>query len=195
MIPDHYQTLGISMTASKSEIQRAFRKLALKLHPDKNDNLDAKEKFIEINEAYLLLSDTEAREKYNKAYRAYEKGSLHKHDMNYTYSSKEEPKFEDEELNKWTKNARRQAEAFSSMNFPDFSKIILGMVKETGFQLGNSLLIMLGAFLSMGGCGNILLGLTSEGTSGNLISSIILLIIGLIVYGFAQKNYKKHKSI
>jgi curved DNA-binding protein CbpA len=195
MIPDHYQTLGISMTASKSEIQRAFRKLALKLHPDKNDNLDAKEKFIEINEAYLLLSDTEAREKYNKAYRAYEKGSLHKHDMNYTYSSKEEPKFEDEELNKWTKNARRQAEAFSSMNFPDFSKIILGMVKETGFQLGNSLLIMLGAFLSMGSCGNILLGLTSEGTSGNLLSSIILLIIGLIVYRFAQKNYKKHKSI
>lgn len=195
MIPDHYQTLGISITASKSEIQRAFRKLALKLHPDKNDNLDAKEKFIEINEAYLLLSDTEAREKYNKAYRAYEKGSLHKHDMNYTYSSKEEPKFEDEELNKWTKNARRQAEAFSSMNFPDFSKIILGMVKETGFQLGNSLLIMLGAFLSMGSCGNILLGLTSEGTSGNLLSSIILLIIGLIVYRFAQKNYKKHKSI
>jgi curved DNA-binding protein CbpA len=195
MIPDHYQTLGISMTASKSEIQRAFRKLALKLHPDKNDNLDAKEKFIEINEAYLLLSDTEAREKYNKAYRAYEKGSLHKHDMNYTYSSKEEPKFEDEELNKWTKNARRQAEAFSSMNFPDFSKIILGMVKETGFQLGNSLLIMLGAFLSMGSCGNILLGLTSEGSSGNLLSSIILLIIGLIVYRFAQKNYKKHKSI
>jgi len=195
MIPDHYQMLGISITASKSEIQKAFRKLALKLHPDKNDNLDAKEKFIEINEAYLLLSDTEAREKYNKAYRAYEKGSLHKHDMNYTYSSKEEPKFEDEELNKWTKNARRQAEAFSSMNFPDFSKIILGMVKETGFQLGNSLLIMLGAFLSMGSCGNILLGLTSEGTSGNLLSSIILLIIGLIVYGFAQKNYKKHKSI
>lgn len=195
MIPDHYQTLGISITASKSEIQKAFRKLALKLHPDKNDNLDAKEKFIEINEAYLILSDNEAREKYNKAYRAYEKGSLHKHDMNYTYSSKEEPKFEDEELNKWTKNARRQAEAFSSMNFPDFSKIILGMVKETGFQLGNSLLIMLGAFLSMGSCGNILLGLTSEGTSGNLLSSIILLIIGLIVYGFAQKNYKKHKSI
>ena len=63
MIPDHYQTLGISITASKSEIQKAFRKLALKLHPDKNDNLDAKEKFIEINEAYLLLSDTEAREK------------------------------------------------------------------------------------------------------------------------------------
>jgi curved DNA-binding protein CbpA len=195
MIPDHYQTLGISITASKSEIQKAFRKRALKLHPDKNDNLDAKEKFIEINEAYLLLSDTEAREKYNKAYRAYEKGSLHKHDMNYTYSSKEEPKFEDEELNKWTKNARRQAEAFSSMNFPDFSKIILGMVKETGFQLGNSLLIMLGAFLSMGSCGNILLGLTSEGTSGNLLSSIILLIIGLIVYRFAQKNYKKHTSI
>lgn len=195
MIPDHYQTLGISITASKSEIQKAFRKLALKLHPDKNVNLDAKEKFIEINEAYLLLSDTEAREKYNKAYRAYEKASLHKHDRNYTYSSKEEPKFEDEELNKWTKNARRQAEAFSSMNFSDFSKIILGMVKETGFQLGNSLLIMLGAFLSMGGCGNILLGLTSEGTSKNLLSSIILLVIGLIVYGFAQKNYKKHKSI
>ena len=57
MIPNHYQTLGISPTASKDEIKKAYRQLALKFHPDRNKSPDAHEKFIEINEAYLILFD------------------------------------------------------------------------------------------------------------------------------------------
>jgi len=81
------------------------------------------------------------------------------------------------------------------MAFDEFSKLIVGMVKETGFQLGNSFLVMIGALLSMSGCGNIVIGLTSKGEIGNPILGIILLPLGIFLYSLAQKNYDKHKSM
>jgi len=71
MIPNHYQTLGVSVNASKDEIKKAYRQLALKFHPDRNKSPDAHERFIEINEAYLILFDDEARAKYDREYKYY----------------------------------------------------------------------------------------------------------------------------
>lgn len=57
---DYYKTLGVSKTASQADIKKAYRKLAVKYHPDKNkDNKSAEEKFKEINEANEVLSDPE----------------------------------------------------------------------------------------------------------------------------------------
>jgi len=55
---DYYKSLGVEKTATADEIKKAFRKLAVKYHPDRNqgDNA-AEEKFKEINEAYAVLSD------------------------------------------------------------------------------------------------------------------------------------------
>lgn len=63
---DYYKTLGISKGASDDEIKKAYRKLALKYHPDKNKSADAEEKFKEIAEAYEVLSDAKKREVYDK---------------------------------------------------------------------------------------------------------------------------------
>lgn len=64
---DYYEVLGIKKGASDSEIKSAFRKLAMKYHPDKNpDNKEAEEKFKEINEAYAVLSDADKKSKYDK---------------------------------------------------------------------------------------------------------------------------------
>ena len=68
MVPfkDYYRVLNISSSASADEIKKAFRKLALKYHPDKNkDGHFAREKFSEIQEAYLVLKDKIKRAAYH----------------------------------------------------------------------------------------------------------------------------------
>ena len=63
---DYYKILGVEKSATKVEISKAFRKLALKYHPDKNPNdKAAEEKFKEITEAHEVLSDPEKRKKYD----------------------------------------------------------------------------------------------------------------------------------
>ena len=63
---DYYKILGVEKSATKDEISKAFRKLALKYHPDKNPNdKAAEEKFKEITEAHEVLSDPEKRKKYD----------------------------------------------------------------------------------------------------------------------------------
>ena len=64
---DYYKILGITKNATESEIKKAYRKLALKWHPDKNPNNreEAEEKFKKINEAYSILSDKKKRKEYD----------------------------------------------------------------------------------------------------------------------------------
>jgi curved DNA-binding protein len=63
---DYYAVLGVSQTASREEIQRAFHKLARQYHPDVNKEPGAEEKFKEINEAYEVLKDPDKRAKYDR---------------------------------------------------------------------------------------------------------------------------------
>jgi len=63
---DYYEVLGVSRNATEDEIKKAYRKLALKYHPDRNKgNKEAEERFKEINEAYAVLSDKEKRQQYD----------------------------------------------------------------------------------------------------------------------------------
>ena len=64
---DYYKILGVAKTATQEEIKKAYRKMAVKYHPDKNpDNKDAEAKFKEANEANDVLSDPEKRRKYDE---------------------------------------------------------------------------------------------------------------------------------
>lgn len=63
---DYYKTLGISKGATDEDIKKAYRKQALKWHPDKNKSAAAEEKFKEIAEAYEVLSDPKKREIYDQ---------------------------------------------------------------------------------------------------------------------------------
>ncbi|MBS9522476.1 molecular chaperone DnaJ [Litoribacter ruber] len=64
---DYYEVLGVSKTASQDEIKKAYRKMAIKYHPDKNpDNPEAEEMFKEAAEAYEVLSNQEKRQRYDQ---------------------------------------------------------------------------------------------------------------------------------
>jgi len=63
---DYYQVLGVARGASEEEIKKAYRKLALKYHPDKNQAAGAEEKFKEIGEAYDVLSDSKKKKIYDQ---------------------------------------------------------------------------------------------------------------------------------
>ena len=73
---DYYQILGITKSASTDEIKKAYRKLALQYHPDRNKNKDAETKFKEVNKAYEVLSDPQKKQTYDQfGHAAFEQGA------------------------------------------------------------------------------------------------------------------------
>ena len=64
---DYYEVLGVEKNASEAEIKKAYRKLAMKYHPDQNPgDKTAEEKFKEVNEAYEVLSDADKKARYDQ---------------------------------------------------------------------------------------------------------------------------------
>jgi molecular chaperone DnaJ len=63
---DYYEVLGVDRNADEKEIKKAYRKLAMKYHPDVSEEEGSEEKFKEISEAYAVLSDDEKRQRYDQ---------------------------------------------------------------------------------------------------------------------------------
>ena len=99
---DYYKILGVDKKASMDEIKKAYRKLALKYHPDKNpNNKAAEDKFKEINEANEVLSDPEKKKKYDE---------LGTNFNQYRQQGSREDSFD---WSKWTSGNQRRSNSFS----------------------------------------------------------------------------------
>jgi len=120
---DYYAILNIEPTASKKEIKEAFKKEAMKWHPDRNSSSDATERMQLINEAYLILKDDEARARYDKQYYQFvnQKSQSNNHEENQWHNYKSN----DDILNDWIKKAKRQAREMVMMSIED----LVGMSK------------------------------------------------------------------
>jgi molecular chaperone DnaJ len=127
MIKNYYKILAISSNSSQQEIKTAYRNGAKFWHPDKNDSLNAKEKFIEIQEAYEILIDPNKRKVYdnllNSRYKnEYNKGQYQSDESNRKSNKKSESsnkgkdyiKFED-----WISEIRKKAERKAKIPFVD----------------------------------------------------------------------------
>src|SRR5438067_8620382 len=73
---DYYEILGVTRTASDDDIKKAYRRLALQFHPDRNKAPEATERFKEATEAYQVLSDAEKRNMYDRfGHQAFDRGA------------------------------------------------------------------------------------------------------------------------
>ena len=118
---DYYKILGVDRKASADDIRKAYRKLAMQHHPDKNPgNKKAEERFKEINEAYQVLGDSEKRARYDQLGSAY---------SNFRSSGGRPGDFQWDDwfANQQRRGARNMDEGFSGGgNFSDFFRMIFG---------------------------------------------------------------------
>jgi hypothetical protein len=129
---DYYEILNVNFDSSKDDIKHSFKKLAIKWHPDKNLGSDTTLKMQDLNEAYLILKDNEARQRYNVEYIKYYNQlevdevliNPNKYDDSTTKNNKNYD-IEDYELLKWIKNAREQAVELAKMSLTDIKNITL----------------------------------------------------------------------
>lgn len=128
MFKDYYLILDISFGASNEQIRSAFKKQAFRWHPDKNPNIDTKDRMQDVNEAYLILKDSEAKIRYDKEYEYYQS---YQNPFEESFSPNEETssenresheyQFHDDILKKWMYNARIQASKLVSQTIKEIN--------------------------------------------------------------------------
>lgn len=125
---DYYSILEINQDATLLDIKKAYRKLALQWHPDKNPSPEAHDKFIEINEAYLVLSDPTKRGVYDQLLNSFTKKSSFEEKNTKEHSDFEEFVF----------SSREKAKKYANFSFEEFSKSLAKSLGEAGKVIGKS---------------------------------------------------------
>jgi DnaJ-class molecular chaperone len=132
--------LEVDMNATQEEIKIAFKKQALKWHPDRNLGLDTTIRMQKINEAYLILKDNEAKTRYNNEYIRYQQHRKEKSNQQEFSYEDTDYKVEDDILNKWMNNAKRQAVNLAKQTIKDFKGMVSVGAKAAGKEAGNMLI-------------------------------------------------------
>lgn len=146
MFKDYYSILEIPKSVTQAEIKLAFKTQAIKWHPDKNIGTDTTFKMQEINEAYLILKDIDARRRYDIEYSKfkefkeqtqyqYAEKKYEKQENTKTKSRSYEYEVEDETLEKWMQNARRQAVDLAKQTLKEIADLSVEATKQAGSKM------------------------------------------------------------
>jgi DnaJ-class molecular chaperone len=139
MFKDYYTILEVSEIATNEEIKVAFKRQALKWHPDRNIGKDTTSHMQEINEAYLILKDNEARDRYNIEYqrfKQYQRQSAQREkqkEKTYEYT---DYNIYDDVLKKWMDNAKKQAVDLAQQTIRDLNGMVKVGAKAAGKEAG-----------------------------------------------------------
>jgi len=162
MFVDYYAVLETDIDASQDGIRKAYRTLAMRWHPDRNPGVDTVARMQAINEAYLILNDPEARMRYDIEHRRYHsfKASQQtrpeeERKASEPLSEEQEYVFSDETLERWVRNARRQAADLTRMTRRELAKGAGAAAEEMGKSLVASMsigLVFLVIFALSKGC-------------------------------------------
>lgn len=185
METDYYSILGVPRDATPRAIKKAFWTLALKHHPDKDHSPGAHERFIRIQQAYLILADEESRSKYDQETTRVRSSPLATEPSGISDSHQG---FEDPDLSAWAQNARRQAEQLAGLSFALFAKSIGAVAKEAGTQGATAIVYAFSYVFA----GLALFGLVSGLYHGDLSQVLLCTLIGTCAafgLGFAEKRY------
>jgi DnaJ-class molecular chaperone len=137
MFIDYYEILDIDISSTQAEVKSAFKKQALKWHPDKNPGANTNDRMRLIIEAHLILKDPEARKRYDIEYLKHQAFKQSKKDEDNASKRTEENTFNtkketapseeytvtDDILNRWMENAAKQAAEYLTQTLEDFKGI------------------------------------------------------------------------
>ncbi|HAI76479.1 MAG TPA: hypothetical protein DCM08_09535 [Microscillaceae bacterium] len=183
-IKDYYAVLGVSRQASLNEIKKAYRALAMRYHPDRNKNPEAQARFVEIVEAYEVLSNPEKRFNYDVFWGAFGQDNV----VIFQYDQ-------------WAEQAHQKAEQYAAMPYEDFVKKLLFEVRIAVNYIPNLLAMAL-----VGGVMVVWLYqlFWNEQTSNTLPAGAVLFLLAMLIFlGFilhrlyqvAKHDYQQERKM
>lgn len=125
MLKDYYQILHLNRQSTENEIKKAYRDLAIQLHPDKNKAPTAHDDFVTLNEAFQILSDEEKRQKYNLLY-----------DHSLAHSGTGRNNATKEEFESIRREARKKGEKVADSDYLFFTSDVLSEMLGQAFISG-----------------------------------------------------------
>lgn len=168
---DYYKILELEFGADILAVKKAYRRLALKYHPDKNKEPNASQKFIEITEAYEVLRDPLKKGEYDRLYEAYFRTKPQKQYAEQSYEQTYQQKQQE-----WADFGREKAKEYSSIPFEEFARRLLKEISVGVSYIPNAIAII---FVVGGVIGLMTILPNAFEDGGGLGLFLLLMIVGL----------------